>query len=76
MHVASHHSLTNSQLSTPSAAGSAGGVMGRVARAFHNWRERSAELRELALMDERALRDARLTRWEVQHELARPFWRG
>jgi uncharacterized protein YjiS (DUF1127 family) len=76
MHVASHHPLTNSQLSTASEAASGGGVLGWLAHAFHNWRERSNELHELSLMDDRALRDARLSRWEVEHELARPFWRG
>ncbi len=76
MHVASHHPLTDCQLSTPQAAGSGEGITGWLAHAFHNWRARSAERRELALMDDRALRDARLSRWEVQQELARPFWRG
>ncbi len=73
MHVATHHPLTNSQLSMPSASA---GVSGWLAAAFRRWRDRAAERQELALMDERALRDVRLTRWEVQQELARPFWRG
>jgi uncharacterized protein YjiS (DUF1127 family) len=73
MHVAAHHTLTNSQFSSTAPAG---GVAGWLASAFHRWRERAADRRELALMDDRALRDARLTRWEVELEMSRPFWRG
>ncbi len=73
MHIATQHRLTNPQLSERAPELSVTGWLGRV---YRQWRERQAELRELALMDERALRDARLTRWEVEQEMARPFWRG
>ncbi len=73
MHIAAHHQLTNSQVSTVAPTT---GIAGWLASALQRWRERDAERRELALMDDRALRDARLTRWEVEQELARPFWRG
>jgi uncharacterized protein YjiS (DUF1127 family) len=73
MHIAAHHTLTSPQLSTPAETH---GVASWLASAFQRWRERNAERRELALMDDRALRDARLTRWEVELEMSRPFWRG
>ncbi len=75
MHISAQHPLTNCQPAAQTTATSSGGIVGWLAHALHNWRERSADLRELALMDERALRDARLTRWEVEQELNRPFWR-
>lgn len=39
------------------------------------WRARLRDRRELAALDERDLRDARLSRWDVERELAKPFWR-
>ncbi len=76
MHISAQHALTNCQSMAQTSAASHGGIAGWLAKAFHNWRERAAERHELAQMDDRALRDARLNRWEVQQELARPFWRG
>ncbi len=73
MHIATHHTLTNSQLSTPDRTT---GVAAWLAGVLQGWRDRAEERRELALMDDRALRDARLTRWDVRQEMARPFWRG
>jgi uncharacterized protein YjiS (DUF1127 family) len=76
MHIANDHPLTNSQVSERTLDISPVGAAGWIGRMIHRWRERADEQRELALMDERALRDARVTRWDVQRELARPFWRG
>ncbi len=73
MHIATEHKLTNPQLSEPAPARSVTGWLGR---AYRNWRQRETERLEVALMDERALRDARLSRWEIEQEMARPFWRG
>lgn len=39
------------------------------------WRTRLRDRREMATLDERDLRDARLTSWDVERELAKPFWR-
>jgi uncharacterized protein YjiS (DUF1127 family) len=40
------------------------------------WRERALDRRSLATMTDRDLRDAGLTRFAVERELSRPFWRG
>jgi uncharacterized protein YjiS (DUF1127 family) len=42
---------------------------------FGMWRQRLRERRELALMDERSLRDVGLTRCDALYEARKPFWR-
>jgi uncharacterized protein YjiS (DUF1127 family) len=39
------------------------------------WRKRLRDRRELALMDERSLRDIGLTRHDAFYEARKPFWR-
>jgi uncharacterized protein YjiS (DUF1127 family) len=39
------------------------------------WRKCSRDRRELAAMDDRSLRDIGLTRYDVEFELRKPFWR-
>jgi uncharacterized protein YjiS (DUF1127 family) len=39
------------------------------------WRARIGERRALARLDYRDLRDIGVSRWEVERELAKPFWR-
>jgi uncharacterized protein YjiS (DUF1127 family) len=40
------------------------------------WRQCLRDRRELAAMDDRSLRDIGLTRYDVELELRKPFWRG
>ena len=40
------------------------------------WQERAANRARLALLDERDLRDMRMTRAQARHEAAKPFWRA
>jgi uncharacterized protein YjiS (DUF1127 family) len=47
-----------------------------VADTFRLWRRRAHERAELARWEDRDLRDAGLSRSALQHELAKPFWRG
>ena len=50
-----------------------------VATAQHlaaEWRRRARSRAELAQMSDRDLRDIGLTRPEVEHEWAKPFWRA
>ena len=70
MHATADHSLTNSHAAPLS------GIAAWLGRAYARWQERQADLRSLETMTERDLRDARLTRFAVERELARPFWRG
>ena len=46
-----------------------------MARFFRLWRERVRERAELMRWQDRDLRDAGLTRSQVQFELAKPLWR-
>ncbi len=46
-----------------------------VARAIRVWRARNRERRELVELSDRDLRDIGLSRWEVEYERTRPFWR-
>jgi uncharacterized protein YjiS (DUF1127 family) len=39
------------------------------------WRQRLRGRRELALLDERSLRDIGLTRYDALREARKPFWR-
>jgi uncharacterized protein YjiS (DUF1127 family) len=45
-------------------------------RTLRLWRSRIRERQAFPVLDERALRDLRLSRWDVERELAKPFWRG
>jgi uncharacterized protein YjiS (DUF1127 family) len=74
MAQAVHHPLTNCH-SAPKPDAASLDVAGMIGRAFRRWRERNAELRELDLMTDRDLSDARLSRWAARDELAKPFWR-
>jgi uncharacterized protein YjiS (DUF1127 family) len=40
------------------------------------WRRRFNDRRGFPVLDERELRDFGLSRWDVERELAKPFWRG
>jgi uncharacterized protein YjiS (DUF1127 family) len=47
-----------------------------VARTLRLWRMRFRDRQAFPVLDERGLRDLRLSRWDVERELAKPFWRG
>ena len=51
----------------------AAGVLGRTLRL---WGARIKERHAFPIVDERDLRDLRITRWELERELAKPFWKG
>jgi uncharacterized protein YjiS (DUF1127 family) len=68
--------LINSQCDKPSTTARASAVMQSVARSLRLWRRRYRERRAFSMLDERDLRDLRVTRWEVERELSKPFWRG
>ena len=49
---------------------------GWLGRVLGTWRERVRERREYAKLDRRDLLDLGLSRWQVEGEMAKPFWRG
>jgi uncharacterized protein YjiS (DUF1127 family) len=62
-------------LSRPTMAGPRG-VAASIAHAIGVWRTRIRDRRRFATLDSRELRDLGLSNWEVERELAKPFWRG
>ena len=72
MSAAIHHPLTNCQRQQSQSA-AAGVSFGRTLRL---WRARIRERHAFPVPDERELRDLRLSRWDFERELAKPFWRG
>jgi uncharacterized protein YjiS (DUF1127 family) len=52
------------------------GTFTAFADVIGTWRQRNRERRELALLDERSLRDLGLNAGNVQFEARKPFWRS
>jgi len=44
-------------------------------RTLRLWRTRIRQRHAFPVLDERDLRDLRVSRWDVERELAKPFWR-
>jgi uncharacterized protein YjiS (DUF1127 family) len=61
-------------LHRPPVAGSAG-LAASIARVAERWRARIKDRRAFAALDYRDLRDLGLSRWEVESEMLKPFWR-
>jgi uncharacterized protein YjiS (DUF1127 family) len=52
------------------------GMTAWFSRLIQTWRVRIRERDALARLDDRDLRDIGLSRWEIELELAKPFWRS
>jgi uncharacterized protein YjiS (DUF1127 family) len=76
MPTAAVHTLINSQCDRPHGNARISGAMRSVGRTLRLWRRRYRERHVFPVLDERDLRDLRLTRWDVERELTKPFWRG
>ncbi len=50
-------------------------MFARFGDMLHTWRKRNQERQAFAHLDYRDLRDIGLSQWEVEAELAKPFWR-
>ena len=50
-------------------------MLGLIVATLREWRRRSAERRELAILDERMLRDVGLDPGTVYYEASQSFWR-
>lgn len=51
-------------------------LISRAAATVGLWRLRLQERRALGSMCERELQDLRLSRWDAEREMMKPFWRG
>jgi uncharacterized protein YjiS (DUF1127 family) len=70
MSATTHSALTQSQ-----ATGRQSSVIASVGDLVGTWRRRIQERQAFAHLDQRDLRDMGLSQWEVETELAKPFWR-
>jgi uncharacterized protein YjiS (DUF1127 family) len=52
------------------------GLGARFSRLAQLWRLKASDRRAFAYLGERDLHDLGMTRWHVERELAKPFWRG
>ncbi len=76
MPTASLHPLMSSPCDRPSLTVRATAVAQSLVRTLRVWRARIGERHAFPVLGERDLRDLRLSRWDVERELAKPFWRG
>jgi uncharacterized protein YjiS (DUF1127 family) len=75
MNAVTHDMLTDGRtLRRPSMVAS-NGVVASIARTVGIWRARIRDRQAFATFDHRDLRDLRLSQWEVEREMAKPFWR-
>jgi uncharacterized protein YjiS (DUF1127 family) len=76
MAVVAPHPLTNCQPFGVSPMAGCRRTGNRISRIIKVWRGRMRERHAYAQIDEFTLRDLALSRWEVEREIAKPFWRG
>jgi uncharacterized protein YjiS (DUF1127 family) len=70
-----HIMVTECQVGLHSSSSHRVGVAGRIGELFSTWYRRTQERDAFAHLDQRDLRDMGLSQWEVETELAKPFWR-
>jgi uncharacterized protein YjiS (DUF1127 family) len=68
--------MINSHFARPSLVGRVSAAADRLSRTLRLWRSRIRERQAFPVIDDRDLRDLGVSRWEVDRELAKPFWRG
>jgi uncharacterized protein YjiS (DUF1127 family) len=68
--------LTECQVGPGLSSARHAGFLVRVADVVATWRRRDRDRQAFAHLDHRELRDMGLSRWEVETELAKPFWRA
>jgi uncharacterized protein YjiS (DUF1127 family) len=73
MPIAIHPLMTNYQPARPMLA--AWAVAGSIGRLLRLRRARIRERQAFPALDERDLRDLGVSRWELERELSKPFWR-
>jgi uncharacterized protein YjiS (DUF1127 family) len=77
MPAALHQPMINCQSDRVALSARAAPLMQSVARTLRLWRSRMRERHAFpADLDDRQLHDLGLSRWEIERELKKPFWRG
>jgi uncharacterized protein YjiS (DUF1127 family) len=75
MSATTHHNLTDTQPARPSPVAARTWRWTSIIRAIGVWHSRFRERQALAMLDSRELRELGVSQWEVEQELAKPFWR-
>ena len=60
----------------PLRAKAGDGFVTRLFDRLFSWQDRARQRRQLSELDDRLLRDIGISRTEVEHEMALPFWRN
>jgi uncharacterized protein YjiS (DUF1127 family) len=79
MPTAAHYPLINCQserLSQSRKPDKLARVVAAIRSTLQLWRSRFTDRRAFPVLGERELRDLGLSRWDVERELGKPFWRG
>jgi uncharacterized protein YjiS (DUF1127 family) len=76
MSYTAHHPLINCQSDRVPPVARGFTVARSIGKLLRLWRSRIRERRAFPELNERELSDLRLSRWDVERELAKPFWRG
>jgi uncharacterized protein YjiS (DUF1127 family) len=76
MAAISYPALTNCQAPGVSPDHRSINVAGWLKRTLQLWRSRIKERHSFDFVDDRELRDLGLSKWDVEREIAKPFWRG
>jgi uncharacterized protein YjiS (DUF1127 family) len=73
MSATTHDNLTDGR--TPQSAPARTRPWTSIIHAIGVWHSRFTERQALAMLDARELRELGVSQWEVERELAKPFWR-
>jgi uncharacterized protein YjiS (DUF1127 family) len=76
MPITANHPLINCQPAQIAGTARRRSLTRSIEDTLRLWAFRFQQRRAFPLLEERDLRDLRVTRWEVDRELAKPFWRG
>jgi len=71
-----HSMMINSQSDRPRPSTLVKAATRSLGRTLRLWGARIKERQAFPVVDDRELRDLGISRWELQHELAKPFWKG
>ena len=75
MLTAASQSLTNGRCVQANLTARGSAAVQSAVRTLRLWGARIRDRHTFPVLDERDLRDLRVSRWDVERELAKPFWR-
>ena len=75
MSVLTRDALTNNQVNERTSMVRSPDVLNWIGNTVRLWRTRIRERHSFDFADEHELRELGLSRWDVEREIAKPFWR-